>query len=93
MFHYFDEIVTTCEVPRDKSFPDVFLETAKRLMVNPDECLVFEDTVPAVAGARAAGMKVIGVYDSNGTCTPEELAEITDDLIEDFEEIITRYCR
>lgn len=88
ILHYFDEIVTTCEVPRDKSFPDVFLETAKRLNVNPEECIVFEDTIPAVRGARAANMKVVGVYDEYGTCTPDELKEITDHLIEDFENTI-----
>lgn len=88
ILHYFDEIVTTCEVPRDKSFPDVFLETAKRLNVKPEECIVFEDTASAVIGAKAAGMKVIGVYDENGTCTLEELKEITDHLIEDFENIL-----
>lgn len=90
MLKYFDEIVTTCEVPRDKSYPDVFLETAKRLGTAPDKCIVFEDTLLAVGGARAAGMKVIGVYDKLGTCTPEELAEATDLLVEHFEYIVDK---
>lgn len=85
LLQYFDTIVTTCEVPRDKSYPDVFIETAKRLNVNPSECLVFEDTLSAVKGARAANMKVIGVYDCYGTCTPDELSEVTDNMIENFE--------
>jgi HAD superfamily hydrolase (TIGR01509 family) len=88
LIDYFSEIVTTCEVPRDKSYPDVFLETARRLGVSPEECLVFEDTLSAVTGARAAGMKVIGVYDNLGTCTPEELSQATDYLIEHFEDIV-----
>lgn len=88
LLQYFDTIVTTCEVPRDKSYPDVFIETAKRLNVNPSECLVFEDTLSAVHGARAANMKVIGVYDCYGTCTPDELSEVTDNMIEDFELIV-----
>jgi beta-phosphoglucomutase-like phosphatase (HAD superfamily) len=93
IYDYFDKIVTTCEVPRGKSFPDVFLETANRLEADPKKCLVFEDTVSSVTGARSAGMKVIGVFDSYGTCTPEELAEVTDHLIEDFECIVKDYCR
>jgi HAD superfamily hydrolase (TIGR01509 family) len=93
IYEYFDEIVTTCEVPRDKSFPDVFLETAKRLGIKPEQCLVFEDTHSAVLGARSAGMKVIGVYDEHGTCTLKELAEVTDHLIEDFECIVNDYCK
>jgi HAD superfamily hydrolase (TIGR01509 family) len=91
IYDYFDQIVTTCEVPRDKSFPDVFIETAKRLGVDPKECLVFEDTMSAVLGAKAAGMKVIGVFDKYGTCSPDELAEIADHLIEDFECIVKNY--
>lgn len=93
LIQYFDEIVTTCEVPRDKSYPDVFLETAKRLGASPAECIVFEDTLSAVLGALKAGMRVIGVYDSLGTCTPEELAEKTEYIIEDFESMVRDYCR
>lgn len=90
---YFDQIVTTCEVPRDKSYPDVFLETARRLNVSPQECIVFEDTLSAVIGAALAGMRVIGVYDSFGTCTPEELAAKTERIIDDFECIVKEYCK
>lgn len=93
ILQYFDEIVTTCEVPRDKSFPDVFLETARRLGVSPPQCIVFEDTLSAVLGARQANMKVIGVYDSYGTCTPDELAKVTEHLIEDFMCIVEDYCK
>lgn len=93
ILHYFDTIVTTCEVPRDKSYPDVFIETAKRLNVLPNECLVFEDTISAVNGAKLAGMKVVGVYDSFGTCTPDELLNATEMLIEDFECLVNKYCK
>lgn len=93
LLQHFDQIVTTCEVPRDKSYPDVFLETARRLDVSPEDCIVFEDTLSAVLGAVQAGMRVIGVYDSLGTCTPEELAEKTEYIIEDFECIVKEHCK
>lgn len=93
LIQYFDQIVTTCEVPRDKSYPDVFLETAKRLNISPEECIVFEDTLSAVEGAIQAGMRVIGVYDSFGTCTPVELSEKTERIIEDFKCIVDEYCK
>ena len=88
---YFQTITTACEVPRGKAYPDVFLETARRLHVSPEKCLVFEDSIVSVRGARAAGMHVVGVYDSCGTCTCEELSSITDHLIEDFSSI-TQLC-
>lgn len=88
IFQYFEAIVTTCEVPRDKSYPDVFLEAASRINVLPECCLVFEDSIAAVSGARLAGMKIIGVYDNYGTCTPKELEEVTDHIIEDFDSIV-----
>jgi HAD superfamily hydrolase (TIGR01509 family) len=92
LIQYFDQIVTTCEVPRDKSYPDVFLETARRLNTLPEECIVFEDTLSAILGAAKAGMRVIGVYDSFGTCTPEELSEKTERIINDFECIVNELC-
>lgn len=87
IYEYFDTVVTTGEVDRDKSYPDVFLETAKRLNASPLNCMVFEDTIAGLTGARAANMKVVAVYDSYGTCTVDELLKVSDGLIEDFEEI------
>lgn len=88
IYEYFDVIVTTDEVPRDKSHPDVFLEAARRLDVAPSECLVFEDTLCAIKGAKSAGMRVIGIHDKHGTSLPEELEEVADHLIEDYEKIL-----
>lgn len=88
IYQYFDKIVTTDEVPRDKSFPDVFIETSRRLGVIPSECLVFEDTLCAILSAKSAGMRVVGVYDKHGTSTLDEIAEISDHFIEDFEYIL-----
>lgn len=88
VLEYFDEIVTTDQVPRDKSFPDVFLETSKRLGVSPSECVVFEDTYCAVLGAKAANMTVAGIYDINGTSSYKELESICDYMYEGFDKII-----
>lgn len=83
----FDSIVTSCEVEKDKSCPDVFLRTAEELGVNPHECLVFEDTIAGVTGAKRAGMKVFAVYDEYSLPWKDELLKLADRYIQDFEEI------
>ncbi len=61
--HYFDAIVSGEEVENGKPSPDIFLLTAKRLGVNPKDCIVFEDSANGIRAAYAAGMKCIGVPD------------------------------
>ncbi|MDG4876499.1 HAD family phosphatase [Mesorhizobium sp. WSM4935] len=45
---------------KTKPAPDVFLYAAEKLGANPKNTFVIEDSVHGVAGARAAGMRVIG---------------------------------
>ncbi|CAM0882625.1 unnamed protein product [Alopecurus aequalis] len=49
------------QVPHGKPCPDIFLEAAKRLGVNPSSCLVIEDSLVGVQAARASGAKVVAV--------------------------------
>lgn len=58
---WFDAIVTCEDVEHPKPAPDTYLEAAKRLNLNPADCLAFEDADPGLASARAAGMDVIDV--------------------------------
>jgi HAD superfamily hydrolase (TIGR01509 family) len=47
-------------VVRGKPAPDLFLFAAKRMGVEPKDCLVLEDGIAGVQGAKAAGMRVFG---------------------------------
>ncbi len=58
---WFDTIVTAEDTQRHKPFPDVFLEAARRMRVNPSACLVYEDADLGLAAAQAAGMDSIDV--------------------------------
>ncbi|KAG7546696.1 Riboflavin kinase domain bacterial/eukaryotic [Arabidopsis suecica] len=57
----FSVIVGSDEVSKGKPSPDIFLEAAKRLNKDPEDCLVIEDSVPGVMAGKAAGTKVIAV--------------------------------
>src|SRR5699024_5669897 len=56
-----DEVVTVDDVERGKPAPDPFVEAARRLEVDPTDCLVCEDAPSGVAAARAAGCAVLAV--------------------------------
>jgi HAD superfamily hydrolase (TIGR01509 family) len=53
----FSTVVTSEDYQRGKPFPDPFLVAAKRLGVEPEKCLVFEDTRTGTEAAEAAGMQ------------------------------------
>lgn len=87
IYDLFDVITTTDEVDRGKDFPDVYLLSAKKLSVSPSECVVFEDILPAVMGAKAAGMTVVGVHDSYSEYQKKEIMNNADIYINGYREI------
>lgn len=87
IYDLFDVITTTDEVDRGKDFPDVYLLSAKKLSVSPSECVVFEDILPAVMGAKAAGMKVVGVHDSYSEYQKNDIMNNADIYINGYREI------
>jgi len=62
---YFKYIVSGEEVENGKPFPDVYVETAKRLGICPADCIVIEDSKNGVLAAKAAKMKCIGFQNIN----------------------------
>ncbi|CAH9097112.1 unnamed protein product [Cuscuta europaea] len=57
----FSAIVGGDEVKTGKPNPEIFLEAAKRLGVNPSSCLVIEDSLPGITAGKAAEMEVVAV--------------------------------
>jgi beta-phosphoglucomutase family hydrolase len=57
----FAAIVTAEDVQHGKPAPDIYLEAARRLGVEPNLCMAFEDATPGVQAAEAAGMTVVDV--------------------------------
>lgn len=88
IYDYFDSITRTDEVTRGKNFPDVYLLAAKRLNVNPSECIVFEDIFPAVVGAKTAGMKVVGIYDDFSSYQKDKIIDMADRYIYKYDDLM-----
>ena len=58
---YFTASVSSEEVARGKPAPDVFLEAARRLGVEPIHCAAVEDSENGILAAKAAGMRTIAI--------------------------------
>jgi beta-phosphoglucomutase len=61
IIHYFDAIVDGNDVTNAKPDPEVFLQAAKLLGANPDNAIVFEDSVAGVQAANIAKMTSVGI--------------------------------
>jgi beta-phosphoglucomutase family hydrolase len=57
----FDAIVTNEMVKNQKPAPDIFLEAARRIGVDPKLCRAYEDTDLGLQAIRAAGMEAVDV--------------------------------
>jgi beta-phosphoglucomutase family hydrolase len=62
---YFQAIVFGREVSEGKPNPQVYLKAAQKLGTAPSNCIVIEDAVAGVEGARNAGMKCIAVTNTH----------------------------
>jgi HAD superfamily hydrolase (TIGR01509 family) len=57
----FDATVSSEEVARGKPAPDVYLEAARRLGLDPSECVAVEDSHNGIRSAKSAGMRCVAV--------------------------------
>jgi HAD superfamily hydrolase (TIGR01509 family) len=75
----FRATVSSEEVARGKPAPDVYLEAARRLEVDPTRCAAVEDSHGGIRAAKSAGMRVIAI--PNASYPPDAgalgLADVT----------------
>ena len=70
----FAATVSSEEVERGKPAPDVYLEAARRMGVEPESCAAIEDSGNGIRSADAAGMAVIAVPNKDFPPDPDALA-------------------
>lgn len=80
---YFDLVVSGEQVVRGKPDPDIFLKVADHYNIQPNECIVIEDSTNGVLAAKAANMFCIGYY--NPTSGNQDLTK-ADIVIDNFKD-------
>jgi beta-phosphoglucomutase len=81
---HMESILASEDVTAHKPDPQVYLKSSGNLLIEPHNCLVFEDSFSGVSAAINAGMKVVGVLSSH---TKEELPPC-DLYIENYDGLI-----
>ncbi len=87
--HYFDVILTACEVEKGKPAPDIYLEAARRLGVEVERCLVFEDVPMGILAGKNAGMRVCAMEDVYSSAQEEKIRSLADYYIRDYGEVLS----
>jgi HAD superfamily hydrolase (TIGR01509 family) len=85
---FFEVIITGDEIERGKPHPEIYLRTAEKLSLAPNECLVIEDSLSGVAAGTAAGMRVAAIPDRRFV-DPRAYENQADYLLNDLSEIVT----
>ena len=85
---YFEFITFAPDLGLEKKNPDIWLQAARQGGVEPERCTVFDDSLSACRGARAARMRVVGVYDGFFAADEREMRSFCDVYIHSFEELL-----
>ncbi len=81
--NYFFSVIDSTQITHGKPHPEIFLKAAVSVNAVSSECIAFEDSLPGIQSAKAAGMKVVAL---TTTHTAEEL-QGADLIIKDYTEI------
>lgn len=76
----FQAIVNGQDVEKKKPFPDIYLLAARRLELDPKECLVVEDAISGVTAGKAANCKCLALTTSFSADLLSEADWICSDL-------------
>jgi len=86
LYNRFDVIVDGNDVTEAKPNPEVFLIAANKLNIEPENCVVFEDSTAGIQAANTANMVSIGIGQ-------KKVLHEADDVFIDFTEMSTDYIK
>ena len=88
LMQYFEGVTLAHDLGLEKQDPALWRTAAKAYGAAPEDCTVFDDSLSACRGARAARMRVVGVYDSFFARDEREMRSFCDVYIRSFEELL-----
>lgn len=86
IYDRFEAIVDGNDVQKAKPDPEVFLIASEKLNMDPEDCIVFEDSVAGVEAAKRAKMMSIGIGE-------EEVLSGADHIFDDFTQIKIEFIK
>ncbi|TET97058.1 MAG: HAD family phosphatase [Anaerolineales bacterium] len=78
---YFQVLVSGHDLPA-KPDPAVYLEAARQIELGPEACVVVEDAVVGVRGAKKAGMRAVGVTTTHPASALQSADLIVESLLD-----------
>lgn len=88
IYDCFDAFVTVKEVARGKGFPDIYEKAAGRIGCVPEQCVVFEDILQGIRGAKMGGFCAVAVYDEDSTHEEQAMRDAADYYIYSFRQLL-----
>lgn len=84
-FHSYTE---TGDVKRGKEYPDVYIKEAEKIGCRPEECVVLEDIIPALRGAKSGGFITVGVREEKWKYEEKEFTASCDFVVNELMETV-----
>lgn len=88
ILNFFDNVISSEQVKRGKGFPDIYLKAISHTNYNARDCVVFEDILQGVKGAKLGEFYVCGVFDEESKIDHSEMKSIANLFINSFKDLI-----
>jgi len=86
LLEYFRGMLTCTEAGCGKDTPLLYEKCLTRLQCSRDQCVVFEDSLPAIRTAKSAGFRVAAVWDSASEADQPEIQRLADEYIRSYQD-------
>lgn len=88
IFDFFSDFAYVSEINIGKTEPDIYLLAAERIGLKAEDCIVFEDIIEGIRGAKKGNFAVCGVFDKSSAKDEDEIRKTADYYIKSFEELL-----